>query len=54
MQNTLLVNDRVLVSKFIYRFKDPRPGDIVVFVAPPSATTSLRHRPAASRVSSTR
>jgi signal peptidase I len=41
MQNTLLVNDRVLVSKFIYRFKDPRPGDIVVFVAPPSATTSL-------------
>jgi len=41
MQNTLLVNDRVLVSKFIYRFKDPRPGDIVVFVAPPSATSSL-------------
>ncbi|HEY4939737.1 MAG TPA: signal peptidase I [Actinomycetota bacterium] len=41
MQNTLLVNDRVLVSKFIYRFKDPRPGDIVVFVAPASATTSL-------------
>ena len=38
---TLLVNDRVLVSKFIYRFKDPRPGDIVVFVAPASATTSL-------------
>ena len=28
MQNTLLVNDRVLVSKFIYKFKDPRPGDI--------------------------
>ena len=28
MQNTLLVNDRVLVSKFIYRFKDPRPGGL--------------------------
>jgi signal peptidase I len=41
MQNTLLVNDRVLVSKFIYRFKDPEPGNIVVFVAPPSATGTL-------------
>ncbi len=41
MQNTLLVNDRVLVSKFIYKFKDPRPGDIVVFVAPTAATGSL-------------
>jgi signal peptidase I len=45
MQNTLLVNDRVLVSKFIFRFKDPRPGDIVVFVAPPSVTTSLTPPP---------
>ena len=45
MQNTLLVNDRVLVSKFIYRFKDPRPGDIVVFVAPPSATGNLPAAP---------
>ena len=45
MQNTLLVNDRVLVSKFIYKFKDPRPGDIVVFVAPPSATGSLPEAP---------
>jgi signal peptidase I len=45
MQNTLLVNDRVLVSKFIYRFKDPQPGDIVVFVAPPSATGNLPAAP---------
>jgi len=45
MQNTLLVNDRVLVSKFIYKFKDPRPGDIVVFVAPPAATGSLPQAP---------
>src|SRR2546427_13228375 len=36
MEDTLLINDRVLVSKFVYRFKDPRPGDIVVFVAPAS------------------
>ena len=45
MQNTLLVNDRVLVSKFIYKFKDPRPGDIMVFVAPPAATGSLPEAP---------
>jgi signal peptidase I len=37
MENTLLINDRVLVSKFVYDFKDPRPGNIVVFVAPTSA-----------------
>ena len=36
MENTLLINDRVLVSKFIYDFKSPKPGDIVVFVAPAS------------------
>jgi len=45
MENTLLINDRVLVSKFIYRFKDPKPGDIVVFVAPASATGNLPPAP---------
>lgn len=34
MENTLLVNDRVLVSKFIYRFTQPRRPDVVVFVSP--------------------
>jgi signal peptidase I len=28
---TLEINDRVLVNKFIYRFRDPQRGDIVVF-----------------------
>lgn len=37
MENTLLINDRVLVSKFIYDFRSPKPGDIVVFVAPAAA-----------------
>jgi signal peptidase I len=37
MENTLLINDRVLVSKFIYDFQDPKPGNIVVFVAPAAA-----------------
>jgi signal peptidase I len=31
MVPTLLVGDRVLVNKFIYRFTDPHRGDIIVF-----------------------
>jgi signal peptidase I len=34
MEPTLLVGDRVLVNRFIYRFHDPRRGDIVVFHPP--------------------
>ena len=38
MEPTLRNNDRILVNKFIYYFKDPQVGDIVVFDAPPQAT----------------
>jgi signal peptidase I len=38
MHPTLIENDRILVNKFIFYFRDPRPGDIVVFDAPPQAT----------------
>lgn len=31
---TIMPNDRVLAVKFIYRFTDPKPGDIVVFHPP--------------------
>lgn len=31
---TLIVGDRILVSKFIYHFRDPHHGDIVVFKFP--------------------
>lgn len=31
MVPTLLINDRVLVNKFIYDFTEPDPGDILVF-----------------------
>lgn len=34
MTPTLLVNDRVVVSRVAYDLHDPRRGDIVVFVAP--------------------
>jgi signal peptidase I len=34
MEDTLLVGDFLLVSKFLYWFTDPQPGDIVVFKYP--------------------
>ncbi len=34
MEPTLMPGDRVLVTKFIYRFVKPKPGDIIVFIAP--------------------
>ncbi len=34
MENTLLVGDHILVNKFIYWFREPRRGDIVVFRYP--------------------
>jgi len=37
MRPTLLENDRILVNKFIYFFREPQRGDIVVFVSPPNA-----------------
>ena len=37
MEPTLLTGDRLLVNKFIYRFTDPKHGDVIVFKSPPSA-----------------
>ncbi len=37
MEPTLQKNDRILVNKFVYYFKQPQVGDIVVFDAPPQA-----------------
>ncbi len=39
MRPTLLENDKILVSKFVYRFREPRRGDVVVFKAPPQASS---------------
>lgn len=38
MLPTLQVRDHILVNKFIYRFKEPAYGDVVVFRAPSSAS----------------
>ena len=37
MEPTLDINQRVLVNRFIYHFKDPEIGDIVVFHPPAGA-----------------
>jgi signal peptidase I len=34
MRTTLIEGDRILVNKYIYRFKEPERGDIIVFKYP--------------------
>lgn len=34
MEHTLNINDRVLVNKLVYDFRDPDRGEIIVFTAP--------------------
>lgn len=38
MLPTLEVHDHILVNKFIYRFREPGYGDVLVFKSPPEAT----------------
>lgn len=44
MEPTLMISDRVLVNRFIYRLTEPRPGDIVVFVSPEEGNLDLIKR----------
>ena len=37
MRLTLLERDHLMINKFIYRFREPRHGDIIVFKSPPEA-----------------
>ncbi|MGQ0679056.1 MAG: signal peptidase I [Actinomycetota bacterium] len=34
MEDTLLINDRVIVSKFVYRFTEPEHPNVIVFASP--------------------
>jgi len=34
MRPTLMEGDRIFVNKFIYRFKEPQRGDVIVFISP--------------------
>ncbi|NUT35159.1 MAG: signal peptidase I [Hamadaea sp.] len=36
MEHTLNIDDRVLVNKLVYDFRDPHRGEIIVFVSPES------------------
>lgn len=47
MRMTLIEGDRILVSKFIYRFQPPRRGDIIVFRYPEDPKRSFIKRLAA-------
>ncbi len=40
-----VVHDHILVNKSVYLVKDPKPGDVVVFHAPPEALTRSSHEP---------
>lgn len=39
MLPTLREGDRILVNKFVYFLRDPKPGEIAVFNAPPAASS---------------
>jgi len=41
---TLYVRDHILVNKFIYRFSEPKHGDIVVFKSPPGVSNDGQER----------
>ncbi len=43
MENTLQVGDRLLVSKLIYRMREPEFQDVVVFEAPPDAGSPIHN-----------
>src|SRR4051794_29669358 len=43
MEPTLQSGDRVLVNRFIYRFHDPRRGDIIVFHPPGRGDEAIRN-----------
>ncbi len=42
MVPTLMLDDHILVNKFIYRFKEPQRFDVVVFKAPADAMTDVK------------
>ncbi|MFD0884933.1 signal peptidase I [Streptosporangium algeriense] len=50
MENTLLVNDRVLVNKLVYRVRDIERGDVVVFSGVDSWDSEVRFEEPANPV----
>lgn len=50
MHPTLLEHDHILVNKFVYRFTEPKLGDVVVFKSPPEANQDGQERDFIKRV----
>ncbi len=50
MVPTLKISDHILVNKFIYRFTEPKNGDIIVFKAPKEADSSGQEKDFIKRV----
>lgn len=42
MRPTLIEGDRILVNKYLYRFRDPEPGEVIVFQATVSSDSSKK------------
>lgn len=45
MVPTIQPHDRIIANRLIYRFRDPRRGDIVVFTPPPAALSACGQPP---------
>lgn len=41
MENTLQINDQILVNKIIYKIREPHRGEVIVFEPPPSWKGSI-------------
>lgn len=44
MESTIMIGDRVLAEKLTYRFRDPQPGDVIVFDDPTARHPQLIKR----------
>jgi signal peptidase I len=44
MQNTLIEGDRILINRVVYHFRDPKPGDVIVFHSPVAEKEDLVKR----------
>lgn len=41
MEPTIMPRDRLFGNRFIYHFRDPKPGDIIAFIPPESVTGNV-------------
>ncbi|MGA8456351.1 MAG: signal peptidase I, partial [Streptosporangiaceae bacterium] len=50
MENTLQINDKILVNKLVYHFRSIQPGDVVVFDGAGSWTPELPSHPSSDPI----